>query len=215
MTMKRRIFLFITGIILMAGMSLLFIYQQQSDREEQTNTYQLTTKEIETLQEGDIIFRHGFGLISDAIIRYAHDDYPVSHCGIIVKDTSGKLFVIHTVSNTLAAIDGMQKDRLSTFVKGSYPNSVIVARYNYTNDTMQKQIAAQANDYLSKQIPFDHHFDCSDSTTFFCTELIRNVFFHAIGVDLYDASDKDASNCMSFSALLNPTRFTIVLNHIQ
>jgi hypothetical protein len=208
--MKKRIFLFITGIIFMIGISFLFIRQQESNREEQTNTYQLSPDEITALQEGDIIFRHGFGLISDAIVRYSKEDYPISHCGIIVKDSSGRLFVIHTVSNTLAAMDGMQKDNLSTFVKGSYPNSILVTRYNYENDTLQKQIAEQANDYLSQQIPFDHHFDCSDTTAFFCTEFIRNVFKSAIHIDLYDEQQKD---CMCFFPLYNPMRFTVILNH--
>ncbi|MDR2408341.1 MAG: hypothetical protein LBE13_09575 [Bacteroidales bacterium] len=210
--MKKRIFLFITGIVLMTGISFLFIHQQESNREEQTNSYQLNPDEIAALQEGDIIFRHGFGLISDAIVRCSKEDYPISHCGIIVKDSSERLFVIHTVSNTLAAIDGMQKDNLKTFVKGSCPNSILVTRYNYENDTLQKQIAKQANYYLSKQIPFDHHFDCSDTTAFFCTEFIRNVFKNAIRVDLYDEQQRD---CMSFSPLYCHIRFTVILNHHQ
>ncbi|MDR0602827.1 MAG: hypothetical protein LBG80_00815 [Bacteroidales bacterium] len=208
--MKKRVFLFITGIILMVVISFLFIRQQENNREELTNTYQLSPDEIASLQEGDIIFRHGFGLISDAIVRCSEEDFPISHCGIIVKDSAGNLFVIHTVSNTLAAIDGLQKDNLKTFVKGSCPNSMLVTRYNYENDTLQKQIAEQANFYLLQQIPFDHHFDCSDTTAFFCTEFIRNVFFNAIHVDLYDEQKRD---CMSFSPLYNPMRFTIVLNH--
>jgi hypothetical protein len=213
--MKKRIFLFITGIILMAGISFLFFCQQESNREEQKNTYQLSPDEIETLQEGDIIFRHGFGLISNAIIRCSQEDYPVSHCGIVVKDTAGRLFVIHTVSNTLAATDGIQKDNLNTFVKGSYPNSILVTRYNYENDSLPKQIAKQANYYLSKQIPFDHHFDCSDTAAFFCTEFIRYVFKNAIHVDLYNFLNGQNPDCMSFSPLYNPTQFTLILNHHQ
>ncbi|MDR1458842.1 MAG: hypothetical protein LBI60_01315 [Bacteroidales bacterium] len=213
--MKKRKFLFIAGLLLMTGISLLFICQQKSDKEEQENSYCLTSDEKQILQEGDIILRHGFGLISDAIIRCLHEKYPVSHCGIIVKDTLGELSVIHTVSNTLAVIDGMQKDYLDVFVKGSYPNSVIVTRYKYENDTLQKKIAEQANYYLLKQIRFDHQFDCSDSTAFFCTEFVWNVFKNAIHVDLCDSSAERSSQCMNFSTFLNPSRFTIILNHHQ
>ncbi len=193
--------------------TFLFSYQEKSNKKEQKNDYYLTIKEKETLQEGDIILRHGFGIISDAIVKYVKNSYPVSHCGIIVKDTSGKLFVIHTVSNTLAEIDGMQKDDLDKFVKGSHVSSIIVTRYNYENDTMQKKIAQQANYYLSQQIPFDHRFDCSDSTAFFCTEFIWKVFKTAINVDLYESSGEKEFNCKNFSAFTNPVRFTIILNH--
>ena len=199
----------------MAVISLLFFYQRKSDKDEQKNIYRLTIEEKEILQEGDIIFRHGFGLISDAIVKYTNYDYPISHCGIIVKDSLGRLFVIHTVSNTLAEIDGMQKDNLDIFVKGSHQNSLVVTRYIYEDDTMQKRLAEWANYYLSQQIPFDNQFNCADSTKFFCTEFIWNVFKNAINVDLYQSFNKDEFNCMDFSAFFSPDKFTVILNHNQ
>ena len=207
--------LFIIGLILATIVCLLFFYQQKSNKDELKNDYCLTTEEKSVLQEGDIIFRHGFGIISDAIVKYVKSDYPVSHCGVIVADSLGKLFVIHTVSNTLANIDGMQKDDLDVFVKGSQKNSIIVMRYIYENDTQAKKIAERANYYLSQQIPFDHHFDCMDSTAFFCTELIQMVFKTAIGVDLYDFSDETGMDCMNFSALLNLDRFMGVVKFVE
>lgn len=134
----------------------MFFYQQKNHKDEIINDYHLTTQEKNLLQEGDIIFRRGFGIVSDMIVKYAKSEYSVSHCGIIVRDSLGKLYVIHTVSNTLAKIDGMQKDKLNVFVKGSHKNSIIVARYIYENDSLKKKIAERANYYLSKQIPFDH-----------------------------------------------------------
>jgi len=210
--MKKKI-LFGVGLVLIITISYLYIYQQKSNKEEIKNDYCLTTKEKNRLQEGDIIFRHGFGIISDIIVKYAESDYPISHCGIIIKDSFGKLFVIHTVSNTLADIDGMQKDKLNVFVKGSHKNSIIVARYNYENNTQPQKIAKQANYYLSKRIPFDNNFDCTDSSAFFCTEFIYMVFKNAIGVNLYESVNEKEKNCMSFSPFLDTTKFTIVLNH--
>ena len=197
----------------MIVITFLFIYQRKSNEQERKNSYRLTIEEKTILQEGDIILRHGFGIISDAIVKYAKDEYPVSHCGIIVKDTSGKWAVIHTVSNTLAEIDGMQKDNLDVFVKGSQANSVIVMRYLYENDSTQRKIAEQANFYFSQKIPFDHKFDCADSAEFFCTEFIFKVFKTAIDVDLHEFSDKKGLECMNFSIFLNSTKFEMVINH--
>ena len=199
----------------MIGISLLFFYQQKYNTAERKSTYRLTEGEKKLLQEGDVIFRHGFGLISDAIVKYAQDIYPISHCGIIVKDSLGELFVIHTVSNTLTDVDGMQQDNLKKFIKESHLNSVIVSRYNYTDSLMSTKIAEQAKFYLYQQIPFDHRFDCKDSTAFFCTEFVWKVFNSALNVDLYNLSTSENADCMSFSAFLHPARFSIILNHCE
>ncbi len=106
----------------MLGLSFLFFSERESTKQQQKNTYALTLEEKALLQQGDIIFRRGFGVISDAIVKYIPCDYPISHCGIIVKDSLGKFMVIHTVSNTLAAVDGMQQDNLDKFVKESHEN---------------------------------------------------------------------------------------------
>jgi len=210
--MKRRLY-FIVGLILMIVISVLFFYQRKTNVDEQQNIYRLTIEEKQLLQEGDIILRRGFGIISDAIVKYSKENLSISHCGIIVKDSANNLYVIHTVSNTLADIDGIQKDELNLFVRGSHPNTLIVTRYLYENDTMQKSIVYWANYYLSKQIPFDHQFNCEDSTRFFCTEFVRNVFKNAINVDLYKSSDGEEFDCMGFWALIDTRRFKLVLNH--
>jgi uncharacterized protein YycO len=211
--MRKRIILFVFGLFLMCLIILLFCYQQNNDEEQQKNDYRLMPEEIEQLQEGDIILRRGFGLISDAIVKYAHDDYPVSHCGIIVKDSLGKWAVIHTVSNTLAVVDGMQEDGLWKFVKESRYGSIIVLRFHYTCDSMAERIVQQARYYLGQQIPFDHRFDCCDSNAFFCTEFVWSVFNKAISVDIYDQNAEKGMDCMNFSAFFDSTKFSVILNH--
>lgn len=163
------------------------------------NKFALTKEEESVLQEGDIILRHGFGLISDMIVQYAKSPYSVSHCGIVVRDSSGNWAVIHTVSNALAEIDGMQKDDLKKFVRESQPHSVIVTRYKFQDEEQRQKVIRQAYYYLEKQVAFDHEFNLSDSSKFFCTELIWNVFFHGIGVDLHEPSPQyDGMNFLPF-----------------
>lgn len=197
----------------MQGLSFLFFSERNSAKKQEKSTYTLTSEEKELLQQGDIIFRRGFGVISDAIVKYVPCDYSVSHCGIIVKDSLGKLMVIHTVSNTLAVVDGMQQDNLDKFIKESHENSIIVARYCYQNDSLAEKIAAQAKYYLSKQIPFDHRFDCNDSTEFFCIELIYRTLKNAIQLDVYDPFSDKKKDCMDFDVFLSPENFSIILNH--
>lgn len=211
--MKKKIFLFITGLFLMLGLSFLFFSERNSTKQQQKNTYTLTLEEKSLLQQGDIIFRRGFGVISDAIIKYIPCDYSISHCGIIVKDSQDNIMVIHTVSNTLAAVDGMQQDNLDKFVKESHKNSIIVARYRYENDSLADKIACQAKEYLARKIPFDHRFDCNDSTEFFCTELIYRVLKNTVDLDVYKSFPEKRKDCMDFGVFLYPENFSIILNH--
>jgi hypothetical protein len=213
--MKKRIFLFVVGLLLLCGLAFLVFSEQSSNRKLQNSTYHLTLDEKARLQEGDIIFRRGFGIISDAIAKYVPSRFPVSHCGIVVKDSLKRLMVIHTVSNTLAAVDGMQQDSLDKFVKESRKNSIIVVRYRSKEDAAAKKIADQAKKYLSQKIPFDHHFDCEDSTAFFCTELIYRVLNNAAGINIYDDCRKKKLDCTQFDVFFNPERFSTVLNHYQ
>jgi len=194
----------------MAGIvAFVYSYEKKSQKAERRNNYTLTQEEENVLQEGDIILRHGFGLISDAIVQYTKAPYPISHCGIVVKDSSDNWAVIHTVSNTLVEIDGMQKDNLKQFVRESKPNSIIVTRYRFQNEQQRQRVVEQTYYYLEKQIPFDNQFNSADSSQFFCTELIWNVFYHAIGIDLYQPSPQ--YNGMNFMPFLDEKNFTVVL----
>lgn len=196
----------------MLGLSYLFFSEQNSKQKQHSNTYKLSQDEKMLLQEGDIIFRRGFGVISDAIVKYIPSKYPVSHCGMIVKDSLGRWVVIHTVSNTLAAVDGMQQDNLDKFVRESHEHSVVVMRYKYESDSTAKKMASLAKNYLAQQIPFDHHFNCTDSTAFFCTELIYRILKNAAHVDVYEPFPEKTPNCMDFDVFLNSDNFFVVLD---
>ena len=206
----KRIILFVLGLVIIGIFAFVYFYEKKSQKAEQINNYTLTQEEENALQEGDIILRHGFGLISDAIVQYTKTPYPVSHCGIVVKDSADNWAVIHTVSNALADIDGMQKDGLKKFVRESKPQSIVVTRYQFQNEQQRQKVVEQAYYYLEKQIPFDNQFNSSDSSQFFCTELIWNVFYHAIGVDLYEPSPQ--YNGMTFLPFWDEMNFTVVLS---
>ena len=207
--MFKKIILFTACVLLIGGFFFVYCYEKASQKKEKSNTYALTKAQKDSLQEGDIIFRHGFGIISDAIVKYSKDPYRISHCGIVVKDSAGGWAVIHTVSNSLAEIDGMQMDGLRKFVRESQPESIIVTRYRFLNAEQQQRLVNQAYYYLSKRIPFDNEFNSSDSTKFFCTELIWNIFYHAIGIDLYLPSPH--YNGQNFAAFLDEGNFGVVL----
>jgi hypothetical protein len=166
----------ICGIGLLCILFALFIiYNQIVQKEETDNSYSLTADQKQKIREGDIIFRRGFGIISDAIVRFSRNKYQISHCGIIIKDSHGFWQVVHTVSNTLSHADGMQVDKLDNFVRQSHTGSILLVRCRNADSIQTANIIHWAKYYLGQAIPFDERFDNEDSTAFFCTEFIGRV----------------------------------------
>lgn len=214
--MKRRIIVFFALFLILCFIFLCIKKKQQNIKfQENNNNYYLSPQEKTLLQEGDIILRHGFGLISDAITKFSNDTYPISHCGVIVFDNDSSIAVVHTVSNSLVEIDGMQKDNLDKFVKDSHLGSIIVVRYRYKDSISNKKIAQQTKLYLQKEIPFDDKFDFQDSSEFFCTEMIWRIFYKALNVNIFNTSNKKTYNAMQFSPFLDTTNFQIIINHFD
>ncbi len=207
--LKKKIFLVIL-IVILAILLFLQFYQTNSHKEEQLNNYQLTKNEISLLKEGDIILRHGFGVISDMIVNIDKSPYAVSHCGIICRDSNQRWKVIHTVSNSLSDIDGIQAEPLSMFVKNSKPNSLVIVRYKNTHDSTSKQLTDQAFFYLRKKVPFDDRFDTKDTSELYCTEFIRQLFLDVYKTDIYDTWQEDI---LGFQVFWEDKKFEIILSH--
>lgn len=171
-----------------------------------------TPNEYAQLRTGDVIMRHGFGLISNAIVKYSHDSLPVSHCGILVQHADSTWWVIHTVSNSLVRVDGMQQDALPKFLAESHKNSIIVQRYVSSDTFSGVRIAQAATYYLRHGVPFDDSFNEHDSTEFFCTEMLYYVFKRACNDNILQVDGREKYTMMQFAMLTDTTRFANIIN---
>lgn len=207
--MKKKVLFFSLILILIATVYIL-LHQNKSKHNEQINNYQLSIEEVELLQEGDIILRHGFGIISDAIAKFGN--YPVSHCGILCRDAHQKWIVIHTVSNTLSATDGIQAEHLSSFIRGSKTNSIHIVRFKNQNDSLQKLFINQTFYYLNNHIPFDNQFNTNDSSEFYCTELIKHLYMTTYKTDIYKNYKQDI---LGFDPFFDKNHFQTIVSHIE
>ncbi len=189
---------------------------------DNSNTYKqefyegnfLAPEKISEIQDGDIIMRQGYGIVSSIILRSLDEDIPVSHIGIIVQDSIGQLHVIHSVSRAISDYDGIQVDDLERFVNQSRPNSVIITRYNnQTQDYNGNKISERANHYLERKVPFDHSFNLQDSTAFFCSELIWRILIEVYDDDVFELYPTDNFlEKLKFSPFIDPQRFDIIVN---
>ncbi|NVN95328.1 MAG: hypothetical protein HXX18_08610 [Bacteroidetes bacterium] len=206
--------LIISSVIIVTIFLFLFVYNYHTEQEHFFSTYSLSNEEINKLKNGDIILRHGYGMASDIIVKSLNEEYDISHCAIIVKD-SNQINVIHSVSQSLSDFDGVQIQTLKRFISDCKKNSIIVVRYKSPTHTDNNAIAERASYYLSKKIPFDNDFNIKDSSKIYCTELIWRCIKDAYKIDIFknQLNDENLKNHYKFNALWDSNRFEIIINH--
>lgn len=188
MRTHKRIRIIGIGILVLLGVALLFksIFWfdgaiERSKVDQDSTKIRLTEAELNKLQTGDIIFRRGYGLISDFIAEnFSKEGYELTHCGFLVKEND-TWFVYHSLSSDVSEIDGMQRELLLIFLSKSEPEKLLVSRLKGLTLENKQQIEANIEKYYAAKIPFDRKGNYNDSTRFFCSELIIKV----LGDDLH------------------------------
>ncbi len=200
------IWVFAPAVVLL-GLGYWGLSAKPNDRPQ---PYVLDPAEIAVLQEGDIILRRGSGVVSDMIAKLLDEEYDLSHCGIVVQRDSG-LYVVHAVSNNISEVDGMQVHRLPEFIRQSKQGSVVVCRLRTTAD--RSGIARDGLKYLQQAVPFDHHFDLADSSSFYCSELPWHIIRSRFGVDIFQGAAGQEHAHYRFANFMDPELFELVLDH--
>lgn len=171
------------GLIMLFLFSLmtykLFLYVDLLSEKKQVTLYKDTTRltpaEESLIREGDFILRKGFGYFSDIIAsKLNNGTFDITHAGIIVK-RKDHLYVIHSLSSDVSDFHGVQIQPLEVFLSYSTPEKIIITRTKYTDSLTGHKIALKAEEYLSKQIPFDDTGNFDDDNAFFCTEMIWHI----------------------------------------
>lgn len=213
--MRKKLFrvLIIISVILLSIALFLFIYERRSGQEQSFNKYRLTKAEIDSLHDGDIILRHGFGLVSDMIGKTMNEEYNISHCAIVCKPTPDSVYVIHSVSSSLSDFDGVQTCEINKFMQESKPNSVMVVRYKTKICKDLSCISKKAHEYLKRQVAFDDDFDIKDHSRIYCSELPFLIFKEEFHHDIFNSEDPEKTTHKLFKSFWDTTQFNIVINH--
>jgi uncharacterized protein YycO len=203
---------FSLAIILIAIFLFLLTYDFRAEQEQIFSAYTISKEEYSLIRDGDIILRHGYGLVSDVIVETLKEDYQISHCAIITEDEND-FRVIHTVSQSISDYDGVQDQKLKPFIYQSHKNSVIVVRFKWPDEDAGAKISNKARYYLDQKVPFDNSFNIHDDKEFYCSELIWRIILEEFDVNIFPDMDETTRKYLNFSNFYNPDFFEIIINH--
>ena len=133
------------------------------------------------LEDGDIVFRRGTGLMSHTVI--AADGGRYSHVGRVV-DSAGVKMIVHAVPDEPdfpGDIDRVKMESPRKFFSTVNANVGEVMRY--TDKNVSTEAAREAMRLYRCGIQFDHDYDDSDSTRLYCSELVERAYL-STGVSL-------------------------------
>lgn len=189
-----------------------FIYQVKWNPENTKRVnYPISNEEKGLLLDGDIVMRKGYGFVSDKIVQFSKTPFEVSHCGMIRKK-GDSIFVMHSVSSSLSEIDGMQMHSLERFLSESEPNTFIAMRYQAPPEILAS-LSDASYQYVLLKKPFDHGFDRSDTTTFYCTEVFEHVFKRVTQNNLWEKHEHNS--VLGLTAFFDTCCFKPIINHFQ
>lgn len=167
------------------------------------HTEALVAQLSDTIRSGDIVVRCGTGLVSALIRAKVGDSISASHCGVIVGQ-AGAWSVVHSLSESVSDHDGMQRCSLTEFIENSELESLKVVRFKQGDG---RSIAAWAEYYLARKVPFNEAIDLGDTTRLFCSQLPIHLIFSLYGVDLVPPADRKARKIPKFSLFLDSLYF--------
>ena len=136
---------------------------------------------VEEFREGDVAFRLGRTLESDAIARMGGSEYDYSHVGVVVTlaDTVG---VVH-IEPMRGDEELIKIESVERFFSAEYAVKGCVVRREDMTEQQRQLISREAKALLQRSVRFDHDYSLSDSTAMYCTELV-DFLFRRVGITL-------------------------------
>jgi len=194
-------FIKIAGICIPAIFILSLLFFQNDHK-----TLKAISNIPENITNGDFILRRGKGFVSRSIINILNDKTGISHCGIIIKDTTIPCgyAVIHSVSSHVSDVNGIQKTSLVDFMKESVPGTNQIVRHKKNNPQVAINLSKNAEFYLEQKIDFDHWFNLKDHEKIFCSELLYLLCINNLNDTLYTQDEK---SLYTFNVFFDTTRF--------
>ena len=135
----------------------------------------------EEFRTGDLAFRLGRTLESDAIAVSADEAHRYSHIGVIIRQDDS-VRVVH-IEPERGSEERIKSESAEDFFHPSRAVKGCVARRKKLSAKEQQAIENKSIRLLGSDIHFDHDYSLQDSSAMYCTELINAIFLEA-GISL-------------------------------
>ncbi len=176
--MKKSIIIYLTTIILLLSVVVLFVTKYQIFSSGEIGDYKAILTE---LNNGDLIFRKGRSLESFAVCL-ADKEKEFSHVGLVVL-RNGEPFVIHAVPYESDGVEEfIKQERVEAFLSTEKASAFAVYRPGFVAEIRNRASEIALQFYQSK-CTFDYAYDMKTESKLYCTELIFKAFREA-GVEL-------------------------------
>lgn len=142
-----------------------------------TREISMPTPPIEEFVSGDLVFRLGRTLESDAIAATADEGVDYSHVGVIIRQ-GDSIRVIH-IEPERNGEERVKSESVEEFFHPSRAVKGCVARREPLTERELQMIEDKSLSLLKSGIRFDHDYSLSDSSAMYCTELINAIFLEA------------------------------------
>ncbi len=136
------------------------------------------------LRDGDLLFRKGNGEESRLVTGLSNGVY--SHIAMAYND-NGNWMAVHAVpgeTENRSDTDYLKSEPLEVFYCPERAQNGGRARI-HCSDSIARQALAFALDKVERRFAFDHKYSLSDTTEYYCTELIYHAYLTQ-GIDLAD-----------------------------
>lgn len=134
-----------------------------------------------SLRNGDLLFRNGHGYESRVVTNLSAGNF--SHIGIAYHD--GKQWcVLHAVPGEAAKGEPeyLKCEPVGEFFRPDRAKAGAHARID-CDDSIADAATQHALQIVRRKVLFDHQYDLEDSSSLYCTELVRLVYADC-GIDL-------------------------------
>ena len=157
------------------------------------------------LREGDLLLRMGYGWESRMVAELSGVEY--SHIALAHRGPTGWM-AVHAVPGEIEPgkqHEYLKAEPLDRYYAADRAASGAVVRVG-CSDTCARGAVDFALDKVYRKFQFDHKYSLSDSTRYYCTELIYRAYLSQ-GIDFFPALVESATNTLDREPWLYPSEF--------
>ncbi|MEK6624224.1 MAG: YiiX/YebB-like N1pC/P60 family cysteine hydrolase, partial [Bdellovibrionota bacterium] len=156
----------------------------------------LTFRDHNDLQSGDVILSRGNAYTSAAIARIGEDDAQFSHVSFVYKDPKGKLWTSEAhieIGSVVAPIEThLAQGNARTVVFRFQDQAIAHKAAEYMFKLVQKK------SLTGKNVPYDFGMNYKDSSELFCSEVVSKGFMDIGNIDVPMYKTKFAEGLIPF-----------------